>query len=247
MNLNLKALARKVIALINHGLIGGLGEPKPGEMCVEAAICYALEETHGDEPSCVDSRIRDFKIALNDCNWSSNMARARGLKRLAIASLGSDRLLLNHYQDERRKFNSHVYLRTVNVIPPQLLRMLWHPEECVRNDYEILARECETVKEAVAARELMRNMRKQMEDHQDGVSDKVCNQMERFESFAANMTGDMNAQAAAAAMNALGGDERPPFSVRAYDAMLMEVANFAVEGLQKVESPGCEHLNLIKS
>jgi uncharacterized membrane protein len=36
--------------------------------------------------------VRAFKIRLNDSNWSSNEARARGLRSLAIAQLGSDGL-----------------------------------------------------------------------------------------------------------------------------------------------------------
>lgn len=64
-----KRHARKVLKVIDAGLVSGLGSPKPGEMCVMAAINFALGEKHGDSPSCVHPTIRAFDIALNDSNW----------------------------------------------------------------------------------------------------------------------------------------------------------------------------------
>jgi hypothetical protein len=59
-------------------------------MCVEAAVCYAMGEPHGAEPTCVDEEIRNFKINLNDCNgWPNNKARGNGMMALAVAQLGS--------------------------------------------------------------------------------------------------------------------------------------------------------------
>ncbi len=58
-------------------------------MCVEAAVCFALGEPHGDKPTCVSPVLRQFKIALNDKEWSSNAARAQGLRRIAVAQLGT--------------------------------------------------------------------------------------------------------------------------------------------------------------
>jgi hypothetical protein len=82
-------IAAKVLATVDAGLISGLGKPKPGEMCIEAAVCYALGEPHGDEPACVSKALRAFKIRLNDSDWSNRHARAMGLRRLALAQLGS--------------------------------------------------------------------------------------------------------------------------------------------------------------
>jgi len=45
-------LAAKVLAVVDAGLVKGLGEAVPGHMCVEAAVCYALGEPHSDAPSC---------------------------------------------------------------------------------------------------------------------------------------------------------------------------------------------------
>ena len=82
-------LVRKLLATVDVGLVRGLGSPEPGKMCVEAAISFALGEKHSDGPSCVDSVVRAGKVVLNDCAWSSNMARARGMRKVAIAQLGS--------------------------------------------------------------------------------------------------------------------------------------------------------------
>jgi len=84
-----KELVRKINQILDKGLVNGLGVATPGKFCVEAAICYALGERHDDKPSCVNPYIADFKIELNDCQWSSNKARAEGLRKLAIAQLGS--------------------------------------------------------------------------------------------------------------------------------------------------------------
>ena len=42
-----------------------------------------------DNPPCVSQVLRRFKMRLNDCEWSSPEARAAGLRRLAVAQLGS--------------------------------------------------------------------------------------------------------------------------------------------------------------
>jgi hypothetical protein len=82
-------IARKVLEVIDAGLVSGVGEPIPGQMCVEAAVCYALGEPHGDKPSCVAPALRALKIKLNDASWSSDEQRTKGIRRLGIAQLGS--------------------------------------------------------------------------------------------------------------------------------------------------------------
>jgi hypothetical protein len=81
--------ARKVLEIVDAGLCHGLGKPKPGLMCIEAAVCYALGQPHGDEPTCVSGPVRAFKIGLNDSEWSNIAARAAGMRRVAVAQLGS--------------------------------------------------------------------------------------------------------------------------------------------------------------
>lgn len=94
----------KVIKTVKRGLVCGLGEPTPGKMCVEAAICYAYGLPHGDHPPCVEGTIADLKIELNDQEWSSDRARAKGLLKIAIAQLGSKDMDIRVFHKEIRKY-----------------------------------------------------------------------------------------------------------------------------------------------
>lgn len=84
-----REVAAKVLSVVDAGLSKGLGKPTPGNMCVEAAVCYAIGLPHSDDPQCVSPALRSLKININDRNWSSKVARAAGMRRLAIAQLGS--------------------------------------------------------------------------------------------------------------------------------------------------------------
>ena len=84
-----RGIAVKVLETVDAGLVKGKGEPIPGQMCVEAAVCFAMGLPHSDEPTCVSLAIRTLKIRLNDSDWSSNAARAKGMRRLALVQLGS--------------------------------------------------------------------------------------------------------------------------------------------------------------
>jgi hypothetical protein len=79
----------KLLSVIDAGLVTGVGQPVPGRMCVEAAVCYTMNLPHGDEPTCVAPAIRSMKIALNDSAWGDNKSRAKGLRRLAVLQLGT--------------------------------------------------------------------------------------------------------------------------------------------------------------
>ena len=113
----------KVRDTVAAGLSHGVGEPVPGLLCVEAAVCYALGLPHGDDPGCVSAPLRQLKIRLNDAHWSSNMARADGLRRLALAQLGSKGVL-----DERAFVRRVVDLTIRKVVPmPTVLSTVMSP------------------------------------------------------------------------------------------------------------------------
>jgi len=59
-------IAQKVRDTVDAGLSYGIGVPFPGQMCVEAAVCFALGLEHGDDPGCVSPVLRQLKIGLND-------------------------------------------------------------------------------------------------------------------------------------------------------------------------------------
>ena len=103
--------AQRVLDVVNCGLVYGLGNPKPGECCVEAAVCYALGEPHSDRPTCVHRVVRDIKVSINDAPWSSNKARAAGLRRVAIAGLGTAGTL--DVEQFKREFRVAVTARVV--------------------------------------------------------------------------------------------------------------------------------------
>ena len=84
-----REIAIKVRDTVDAGLVKGKGIQIPGQMCVEAAVCYAMGLPHSDEPPCVSAAVRSLKIGLNDSAWSSDKIRGRGMRRLALAQLGS--------------------------------------------------------------------------------------------------------------------------------------------------------------
>jgi len=113
-----EGVARKVIETVDKGLSHGLGSPTPGRMCVEAVVCYALELPHGDNPKCVNNSLRNFKIGLNDSHgWRTNTDRAEGLRRLAVAQLGTNNAF------DTKLFNSTIRDYNVKVLLPAALRV----------------------------------------------------------------------------------------------------------------------------
>ena len=109
-------IATKVRDTVAAGLVKGAGNPVPGQMCVEAAVCYALGLPHGDDPQCVARSLRSLKIAVNDAQWSSPQARAHGLRKLALLQLGSAGAM------DDRGFARRVALMTIRTMLPVALR-----------------------------------------------------------------------------------------------------------------------------
>lgn len=103
----------KLLKTVDEGLCSGVGEPQPGQMCVEAAVCYALDLPHGDEPNCVGWAVRKAMISINDGKWSSDEARAKGLRKLAVAQLGSDTI-------DQRRFSELYALKAIQQLSPLL-------------------------------------------------------------------------------------------------------------------------------
>src|SRR5580700_4117983 len=84
-----REIAKKVLDTVDAGLSKGLGKPRPGEMCVEAAVNFALGLPHGDKPlDCVAKSLNNLKIVINDTYFSKER-RTKGLRKLAILQLGT--------------------------------------------------------------------------------------------------------------------------------------------------------------
>jgi hypothetical protein len=133
-----RAHAEKIVELLGHGLSSGLGTPEPGKMCVEALVCYALGLPHGDDPDCVSPALRSLKISLNDKPWSSPQARANGLRRLAVAQLGSAGALND------REFARRVAEMTIRVMVPLAMRAAATRVTSHAEAFEVAAVRCET-------------------------------------------------------------------------------------------------------
>jgi hypothetical protein len=82
-------LRNRVTDIVSAGLVVGLGHPIPGEMCLEAAICLALGESHGDSPSCVALPDRNYAMALQDAYPGTIAERAALFLPLGLAQLGT--------------------------------------------------------------------------------------------------------------------------------------------------------------
>ena len=137
-----KELVTKINKLLDEGLVCGLGKPIPGKMCVEALICYALDLPHGDEPNCVSPAIRSLKIRLNDSNWSSNKARAEGMRNLAILQLGTN----NNFSDVG--FTHKVAMFTCCEFLPSFLRDIDKEKKWFTEELESGLRNAKTLEEA---------------------------------------------------------------------------------------------------
>lgn len=142
-----RELAAKILGLVDQGLCSGLGKPIPGQMCIEAAVNYAMGLPHGDEPPCVSRAVRALKIRLNDASWSSNEARAKGMRRLAIAQLGTAGIL------DDKDFSKRVTLMLIQKIVPRALRhaACVHPHQEHRDKLEEAAKKCEACSDLNAA------------------------------------------------------------------------------------------------
>ncbi|HEX8106742.1 MAG TPA: hypothetical protein VF516_03390, partial [Kofleriaceae bacterium] len=139
------ATARKVLEVVDAGLVSGMGDPVPGKMCVEAAVCFALGLPHGDNPQCVGSAVRAFKIRLNDSRWSSDQARAKGMREVAIAQLGSNEI-------DQKEFKKYLAIGIVQKIVPIAMRAAAKMVPAHAEALEAAAVACELVLDLPSAR-----------------------------------------------------------------------------------------------
>jgi hypothetical protein len=142
-----EAVAAKVLNAVDAGLTSGMGIQEPGKMCVEAAVCFALGLPHGDNPPCVGEAVRSAKIRLNDSRWSSDAARAKGMRRVAIAQLGSDTL-------DQREFAERLATEVIRQIVPIAMRAAasLQKDETHKAALEGAAKQCETTPTEASAR-----------------------------------------------------------------------------------------------
>ena len=118
MNIDFPTVIEKFDAIVARGFCTGKGAPD-GQMCVEAAITQAMGLPFSDQPSCVEPAIREYKIILNDANWSSPEARAKGMRDLGIAQIGSVGVV------DSQQFAKLISERTIRILIPALFRKVF--------------------------------------------------------------------------------------------------------------------------
>lgn len=118
-----KPFVKKLLRTIDHGLTHGVGNGGEGHMCVQHAVNYVAGRVDYEDPIydekaddvkwCVLPEIAQFGIELNDSSWSSDKARAEGLRRLAVAELGSKGM-------NKRKLAARIRTNFIEHMVPQL-------------------------------------------------------------------------------------------------------------------------------
>jgi len=221
-----KETALRVIKLLGYGLSNGLGSPKPGKMCVEAAVCYAMGEPHGDRPTCVSKVVADFKIELNDACWSSSEARGKGLKRIAVAQLGSNTI------DEKVFGRALLEISMQNILAPTLQYLVEIGEMPKNEEKKILAyAKSFSVKPSIA---LFKRFYKNLCET-NRISSDVCGLF--YASTYRSLANLVELSYFHEIQRALNGNE---------DKILQLLAHNGTEALKRAKSPGCKWLNLVK-
>ncbi len=259
-------IATKVRDTVDAGLSSGLGYQEAGKMCVEAAVCFALGLPHGDDPGCVSAPLRRLKIGLNDRAWSSNQARANGLRRLAIAQLGSKGVL------DDREFMRRVAEMTIRRSVPSALRSAAKLNPKHADVLEAAAVRCETEgtrESAQSAREVASKVRGDAADDAyaadaaaaaaddayaaaaaddaayDAYAAAAAYAADASAAYAADADAADAAAAAAAADDAAAAAAAADDAGAARDKSLAQYAEWVVEILIDMKAPGCEWLDLV--
>lgn len=227
MELN-REVAQKVLQTVDAGLSHGVGRPEPGEMCVEAAVCYALGLPHGDDPGCVSPALRRLKIRLNDSGWSSNEARAKGLRRLALAQLGSKDVLND------AAFVKAVAEMSIRKMVPRALRSAAFVQKSDKHKDRLVnaALRCETEGTKEAAQDALQV------DRDAAAAAYAAVAAAAYAAAAA----DVAAAAAADAAAAVDAD-----AAKKRDEELSFFAEEVVQILIRMNAPGCQWLDLTEA
>jgi len=193
-------------------------------MCVEAAVCFAMGLPHGDDPACVSRALRSLKINLNDRGWSSKAARAKGLRRLAVAQLGSRDVL------DDSEFVKRVAEMAIRRSVPPALRAAASIQKDSNHRTKLLdaAMRCEKEGTRDAA------------DASAATADVACANANAAAAYDAAVAAYAAANAAtyASTANAYAAKKKAP------DEALSDFAEGVVQILIEMKAPGCQWLFL---
>ena len=242
-----RAIATKVLSVVDAGLVDGVGKPIPGQMCVEAAVCFALGLPHGDEPGCVSPALRSLKIRLNDSSWSSPQARASGLRRLALAQLGSAGIL------DEVEFRRRLVDNALGSTVPRAMRIAASVQKDAKHKAALLAAadRCERERSRAAATDARATARAAYAAAYAAAADAAYAAADAAYAAADAATyaaaayadADAAAYAAAAAAYAAAADAADAKKT-ARDKSLAAYAEEVVKILISMDAPGCQWLDL---
>lgn len=97
-----KNIVDRLLNILKDGLCHGAGDMSgPGTFCVQQAVSMATgQPDEGDHPlDCIADNVRAWGVNMNDQEWGSERSRADGMRRFAVAQLGS--MWINGGQWER--------------------------------------------------------------------------------------------------------------------------------------------------
>lgn len=254
-----EALAMQVLEVVNLGLARGSGGTEPGEMAIEEATLYALDLSRRD-PLPFGAAVTDYLSVLNYSDawvarddWTLNKTRAEGLRRAAIAQLGSDTI-------DQGAFAKYVVAQIIRRVLPIALRAPASSSIAENEEFppikmlEVVAGWCETRQElnggwaAYQAFCISNNVTYQVLQRADSYLYEYAARAAMNAWSAASFVGHGNppgdnearfaavtASFAASAANAVGADG---------NEVLRLAAEIAVEALARLESPGARWLSL---
>ena len=223
-----KNIAKKVLSIVDQGLSNGVGKP------------------NGDNPSCVSPVLRSFKIALNDKGWSSNAARAKGLRRIAIAQLGTRDTL------DEQEFIKRLAILTVKKTVPAAIRLVAEKApEPHKEKMLAAALRCEQE----GTREAAINANKIVKDHyyaayaaanaDAAAAAAYAAAAATYAAYAADAAAAAYAAAYAAAADAAAANAaNAADAADARDKVLAEYAEDVVQILIELKTPGSKYLSL---
>ena len=231
-----KEIAIKVRDTVDAGLVRGKGIPIPGSMCVEAAVCFAMGLPHSDEPTCVSPAIRALKIRLNDSDWSSDSARAKGMRRLALVQLGSAGAV------DDNDFARRIAEMTIRKIVPIALRAaaVLHPAAEHKTALEVSAKLCELEGAGSAAWSAARPAWSAAASARSAESAWSAARSAAESAWSAESARSAAESAWSAAESAGSAAESA-----AVDTVLSGFAESVVQVLIEMKAPGCQWLDLV--
>ncbi len=232
-----KQQIEKLDSILARGLCKGMGINPNGQVCVEQAVCIALDLPFSDNPECVASSVRSFKIRLNDANWSSPENRAKYMRDLAIAQIGSKDSINN------QEFAELITKKTIQILIPQYFRS----RDFKINNLEEILKECESENYKNGIKKLRSAADYTVYATYAAAATYAADAAYAAATYTADAAATANAAYTAAAYTAdaayaAANAAYAAANAAAADKWLILSAQLALETLKELGSTGCQYL-----